>query len=277
MYLELITLPSFLLICFIFYEQLSQLSYLKLAFFLFNFISIQYLALLYLHVLSVVFTLGAMHLYVLTVKLRQLEQAFLIKQKTSVYYTFFTRRFHFHYVSVLSLFAVYNRLYGMIFILFLVFNCPVNAHIIVSLLYSVISPASAAAADWPAIPLGRFHLISYLTFQLMMLFRLHFHLATFSSILLRPIWQLHRLVMSRQTRRLRLKLKMCLLLLLQQMLVKENTRKVGVTYGPFGQVTMRSFAMAGFYFIFFCLKSIILFLKQITFFICSFSYFRENF
>lgn len=201
----------------------------------------------YIYSLFVIVTLASMHLYVLVLKLRQLgtfiedrttrkEQRFSPFQELSFRQQTFTY-FRGHFVSVLKYFTAFNRLYGALFSLFILFNFPVSAFLVMSNLLSSISTTRQ-----PIPFFGRLYIYFYSSFQYICLFLLHYKCAAFIGVLNTPLKRLYQQVVVPEYHRVgdfRLKFKMSLFL---QGLVGV-CKKVGVTYGPFGLVTMRSFVM----------------------------------
>ncbi len=220
-----------------------------------KFAHVFYMFFLYLYSLMVIFTLGCMHFHVLTVLLRLLET--FVQQKFSFSSTFKKRQqtfscFHIHFVAILKLFTIFNHLYGEVFTLYLLFYCPVHVTFVVHLLFSWTNYSTATGTPKlkrqmnSSTLIGNLYMSLYAAFQLIGLFGLHYCLAGLSEILLRPLKRLHqlkgapRVVIYRREKAFGLKLRMSFFL---QHFLGFGQRKLGVTYGPFGLVTMRSFVM----------------------------------
>lgn len=165
-------------------------------------------------------------------KLKQLT-VYMGRLRRGQFCSFHYRVYQMALLSVLVPFSEYNHLYGRIFTVFLVCNCPINALFVITLL----NPG-----DVPI--LGQVYMAIYSLFQLVALFIIHLYLVSFSKHFHAPSYLLLRIhgqsLRSRKGLR-RLGAFRVRLQIAASIGAFHTQRKVGLTYGPFGQVTIRSF------------------------------------
>lgn len=144
------------------------------------------------------------------------------------HYRFYKRHLH----SVLMPFLAYNHLYGQLFLVFLIVNCPLNALIVVTFL----KPDSLSF-------LGQIYLGVYAALQMVALFLIHLYLVGFSRHFHAPscsLWRLYGQTLGteafRQIGNFQVRLQIA-----NSIEAFNSKHRYGVTYGKFGLVTLRSF------------------------------------
>ncbi len=204
----------------LFYNFLQLPSAVFLVFYLLSYASI----------LSLVTAIGFIQLNILLVKLRQMA-TFLKKtvrkqftpEKLNIY-----RRWQ---VEVLQLFSEYNHLYGWIFAVFLLINCPVNVYFVSILLYSSQNISF----------IGRLYMGVYTAVQLFSLFILHWYLLGFSQRFHAPALLVHQLTITSYKINSCSKSLSFLVKVAHYFSAYHTAQQYGVTYARFGRVTMQTF------------------------------------
>lgn len=226
--LEVTTIGSFaylFTLFFTFFTLDGLLSFLPFAFFCVNGITLFMAIFYYIYFLSVLLPIAMAQLETFLIKLRQIT-ASLRKPShrfTSIDFAYLKK----HHLAVLSPFLDYNRLYGQIFLFFLLINVPINVFFVVTLLV----PGDMS-------PLGQIYIVLYASLQMVCLFLMHLYLIDFSKLFHRPGDFLCCIYARRATKKGNLRVRLQLADSTQAL---HTTRRIGLTYGQFGLVTMRSF------------------------------------
>lgn len=188
-----------------------------------------YFVMAYVYAIIFITTTGLIQLMVLNIKLRQL---YALIQRPKYFWVIFDT-FRRNLAQTLHYFAPFNRMYGRIFITFLVVNGPINGYLLVLIVTGRVSHHSA-------IFLALNTLLSAIC-----LFVVHFYLVTFSRHFHRPASVLFNksvvqrprggcwLQLERTRSRLRLSNLTCALY---------TKNQYGITYGKFGLVTLQTFS-----------------------------------
>ena len=118
------------------------------------------------YLFALVISIGMIQFKIILLKLKQLNQ-YLNKAKTHNCFQRVTK-YHVHVEEVMRYFYEYNKLYGQIFMLFVLINYPTNAYYLIYIIFG--SPPVIA----------RIYLYSYCATQMVCLFVAHLYLVQFS-------------------------------------------------------------------------------------------------
>ncbi len=183
----------------------------------------------YASILSLVTSIGFIQLNILMVKLKQMHTFLKAVRKnfTSAKLSTFQR----WQVEVLQQFSEYNHLYGWIFAVFLLINCPVNVYFVSILLYSSQNISL----------IGRLYMGVYTAVQLFSLFILHWYLLGFSQRFHAPALLVHQLTITSYKINSCSKSLSFLVKVAHYFSAYHTAQQYGVTYARFGRVTMQTF------------------------------------
>lgn len=179
----------------------------------------------YLFLISVIVPIAMVQLNIFHLKLKQIlvylnGSRFSLTQHT---FTIFRR----HHLDLMPRFNEYNTLYGQIFLLFLLINCPLNVVFVVTLLDPGTMPL-----------LGQIYLLVYASLQMVAFFIMHLCLVAYSAHFHAPVKRLLSIYTATLHRVGNLRWRMQMMHTIGHF---HTSRRYGVTYGHFGLVTLRSF------------------------------------
>lgn len=182
-----------------------------------------------INVLFLIFTL--IYTRVILIKFKQVTSTISTLHSQSLIlneqkFTYFRR----HYISTLEYFFAGNSQFGSIFLSLLLANCPSNVFMVVVLWNEkTISTHS------------QFFLITFVAYEITVIFGLHLIFATASKVIYAPKQILCNFIVKKQNfKKLNNKNFVSINLFVQTFSTKK-TKQIGFTYGPFGHVTLGAF------------------------------------
>lgn len=181
----------------------------------------------YASIIALITSIGFIQLNILIFKLKQMFVYLKTARSFTIAKFTFYRKWQ---VEVLQYFSEFNRMYGWIFAVFLLFNCPVNVYFVSILVYNNNESTSL---------LGSLYMTTYTVLQLFSLFILHWYLITISDHFHKPILLLLRLSIFHRQKFKNFIFKIKVDNFIAAFYPKDNL--YGVTYARFGRVTMQTF------------------------------------
>lgn len=179
----------------------------------------------YTYTISIVISVGVVQFKVLTIKLRQIHKQlvnFIHNQNSSQAH----QKYCLNLTTVLKYFTEYNCLYGRIFLAFLISNLPTNSYLFLTLILN----------DIPMV--AQIYLTVYTFLQVICTFGLHFIFVRFSKHfhssgkILQSQMASNRRNIGNLASRIRLANSIAFI---------TTKRQIGMTYGPFGRITFKTF------------------------------------